>query len=100
MNSYDIYIYPISDINKERVSNNIKKYGEKYSFKELTNEHLTKLILLQKINIASNRQTQIYIHLDSEIEIDDFREKLHPKLFNILKYTIQDFNIFINKIDE
>jgi hypothetical protein len=100
MNIYNIYIYPIQYIYTERVSQLIQKYGEKYSFKELTDEHITKLILLQKINKHSNRDTQINIWLDEEFELDDFKDKLNPKLFQILKYTAkEDYNIIIKNIE-
>lgn len=100
MNIYNIYIYPINEFHTERVKTLIDKYGDKFSFKELTDEHLTKLILLQKINKYSLRDTHIYIHLDREIDIEDFENKLHPKLYQILKYTIEDYDIYIKKIND
>jgi hypothetical protein len=97
MNTYNIYIYSPSNINN---TDNINKFGKEYSFNSLTDEHLTKLLLLQKINKTANRTTIINIYLDQDIDIDDFQYKLHPKLFNILKYQSYDYGIFIKKIAE
>jgi hypothetical protein len=98
MSDYSIFIYPPSKINNPDVINNINKFGQKYSFNTLTDEHITKLILLQKINKKINRNTRILIYLHPDLDIDDFEYILHPKLFMILKYHYNDYNIFINKL--
>jgi hypothetical protein len=91
---YSIYIYPPDDMS-ETVRNNIIKFGKNFCFTKLTNEHLTKLILMQKINKSVNRNTRIIINLHTDIELDDFSDTLHPKIINILKYTSEDYNISI-----
>jgi hypothetical protein len=100
MNTYNIYIYSPSNINNTITQQNISDFGKEYSFTTLTDEHLTKLLLLQKINKSANRHTIITIYLDNEIDIDDFENKLHPKLFTILKYHSIDYGILIKKINE
>jgi hypothetical protein len=100
MNTYNIYIYSSSNINNTNVQLNIQQFGKEYSFTKLTDEHLTKLLLLQKINKTANRQTIINIYLDDDIDIDDFEYSLHPKLFTIIKYHSINYGIFIKKIDK
>jgi hypothetical protein len=100
MNTYNIYIYSPSNIYNTTTQKNIEQFGKEYSFTTLTNEHLTKLLLLQKINKSANRITIITIYLDDDIDIDDFQDKLHPKLFTILKYHSINYGIFIKKINE
>jgi hypothetical protein len=100
MNTYNIYIYSSSNINNNNVQLNIQHFGKEYSFPKLTDEHLTKLLLLQKINKTANRQTIINIYLDDDIDIDDFEYSLHPKLFTIIKYHSINYGIFIKKIDK
>jgi hypothetical protein len=79
--SYNIYIYSSSSLNDDNVQRKIEKYGKEYSFTKLTNEHFTKLLLLQKINKKANRYTIINIILEEDMDIDDFENDLHPKLF-------------------
>jgi len=100
MNTYNIYIYSPSNIYNTYTQDNINKFGKDFSFTTLTNEHFTKLLLLQKINKTASRYTIIHIYLDYDIDIDDFENKLHPKLFTILKYHSENYGIFIKKITE
>ncbi len=97
---YNIYIYSSENVDDIDVKSNIEKYGKEYSFTKLTNEHFTKLLLLQKINKTANRYTTIHIILDNYIDIDDFEKDLHPKLFTILKYHLNDYGIFIKRLYE
>jgi hypothetical protein len=97
MNTYNVYIYSSESIDNEKVKKNIERYGREYSFTKLTNEHLTKLLLLQKINKTANRYTIINIILEEDIDIDDLKNDLHPKLYTILKYHLNDYGIFIKK---
>ena len=94
--SYTIYVYPPDDIT-DTVKKNIERFGKNYCFTKLTNEHMTKLFLLQKINKSINRNTKIYIYLHPAIDLDDYNESLHPKILNILKYTPEVYNISIIK---
>ena len=97
---YNIYIYSSSNVNDINVRNNIEKYGKEYSFTKLTDEHFTKLLLLQKINKTANRYTIIHLILDNDVDIDDLEKDLHPKLGTILKYHLNDYGIFIKKLEE
>jgi hypothetical protein len=92
--SYTIYVYPPDDIT-DTVKKNIERFGKNYCFTKLTNNHMTKLFLLQKINKSINRNTKIYIYLHPAIDLDDYNESLHPKILNILKYTPEVYNISI-----
>lgn len=97
INTYSIYIYSPDNITEE-VKNNIDKFGKNFCFTKLTDEHMTKLILMQKINKSVNRETHVTINLHNDIELDDFSDTLHPKILNILKYTSEDYNITIKNI--
>jgi hypothetical protein len=73
-----------------------------YHFRKLTTEHMTKLILLQKMKMDDKvkQYSPIFICWDSDVELDDFQEDLHPKLFNIIKYTSGSYGIFHRYISE
>lgn len=71
-----------------------------YIFRTLTDEHITKILLLQKMKSATATPTPIFICWDASIELDDLRESIHPKLYAILRYTADSYGIFHRKIEE
>jgi len=77
------------------------KFHKKLVFSTLTDEHILRLLMLQKIKISRNLSDTIKIYID-DIILDDM--SIHKKLLNILKYKASDFNITIidinNEIDE
>ncbi len=73
-----------------------KYFNRKLIFDTLTDEHVLRLLFLQKIKIAKNLKDSIKIYTD-DIELDDM--KLHLKLKNILKYEADTLNIKIIDIN-
>lgn len=71
-----------------------------YHVRRLTDEHVTKLILLQKMENSVQRSSVIFLCWDTDAELDDYGEELHPKLFSILKYTADTYRIFHKKIED
>ena len=66
-------------------------------FKELSDEHVVRLVMLQKIKIAKNLNNKIKIYLN-KIELDELN--LNEKLYNLLKYESDTFNICILDITD
>lgn len=71
-------------------------FNDNLIFDTLTDEHVLRILFLQKIKIAKSLNDKIKIYLD-EIELDDFN--LTYKLYSILKYKSDDYNIEILDID-
>ena len=73
-----------------------------YIFHTLSDEHITKLILLQKMKMNSNVnvQTPIFLCWHESRELDDLKDKIHPKLYAILQYTADTYGIIHRRIDE
>tara|TARA_B100001093_G_scaffold319891_1_gene305166 strand:- start:234 stop:569 length:336 start_codon:yes stop_codon:yes gene_type:complete len=65
-------------------------FNEKLVFETLTDEHVLRLVMLQKIKKAKSLEDVIKIYLD-KCELDDFN--LNSKLHNLLKYESSVFNI-------
>ena len=79
--------------------NNLKEiFHQKLIFNTLSNEHLTRLLIMQKIKNTSGNPTSITLYLHN-FEITDFN--LNKKLLNLIeqkKYRINYKNI--NLIDD
>ena len=75
----------------------VKHFHKKLIFKTLTDEHVLRLLFLQKIKKAKDLNDSIKIYID-DIELDDM--KLHLKLKHILKYEADAFNIKIIDIND
>tara|TARA_B100000575_G_scaffold294610_1_gene312168 strand:+ start:8385 stop:8711 length:327 start_codon:yes stop_codon:yes gene_type:complete len=71
-------------------------FHSKLIFTTLTDEHVLRLLLLQKIKLNKGIQDTIKIYLD-DLELEEF--DLNPKLFNILKYSADQYNINIIDIN-
>ena len=74
------------------ISKNIDKFDyfhPKTLFNTLTNDHIIKILLLQKMRLKGNIKNKVFIYLDN-LNLDDFR--LNEKVLNILvdheKYLI------------
>tara|TARA_B100000963_G_C22639677_1_gene679714 strand:+ start:2873 stop:3211 length:339 start_codon:yes stop_codon:yes gene_type:complete len=91
------------DISNILVTFSIKKskyssiFNDKLVFETLTDEHVLRLVMLQKIKKARNLEDIIKIYLD-KCELDDFN--LNSKLHNLLKYESSVFNINILNIED
>ena len=68
--------------------NNI--FHKKLIFNTLTDEHILRLLFIQKIKIAKKLNEVITIYLDN-IELDEMN--INPKLIGILKYRADIYNI-------
>ena len=75
----------------------VKHFHKKLIFKTLTDEHVLRILFLQKIKKAKDLNDSIKIYID-DIELDDM--KLHLKLKNILKYEADTYNIKIIDIND
>jgi hypothetical protein len=71
-------------------------FHSKLIFNQLTDEHVLKILFMQKIKKVSSRITNVVIFLDG-LELEDFN--LNPKLLNILKYHSELYDIKIQYID-
>lgn len=67
-------------------------FDHKLIFKELTDEHVVRLVMLQKIKKARQLDDSIKIYLN-KLELEDLN--LNKKLLNLLKYEAEVFNIDI-----
>tara|TARA_B100000401_G_scaffold438231_1_gene385976 strand:- start:805 stop:1134 length:330 start_codon:yes stop_codon:yes gene_type:complete len=67
-------------------------FHRKLIFNTLTDEHILRLLFLQKIKIAKKLDESITIYLDN-IELDEM--SINPKLFAILKYQADIYNIHV-----
>lgn len=86
--------YIIITNNKHKWSN----INQSIIFSTLDDNHVLQLIFLQKFKIHSCRSSILYIILD-DLDLDDFN--LHPKLYNILKYSAENtYNIHIVSLDD
>jgi len=74
--------------------NNI--FHTKLIFKTLTDEHVLRILFLQKIKISKSINDIVKIYLD-DIELDEMN--IHPKLLAILKYESCRYNIEIININ-
>ena len=66
------------------ISKNIDKFDyfhPKTLFNTLTNDHIIKILLLQKMRLKGNIKNKVFIYLDN-LNLDDFR--LNEKVLNIL----------------
>ena len=73
-------------------------FHEKIIFNTLTDEHLTKIFILQKIKRKASNPTNMTIYLHN-LDLDTF--KINPKLITMLKNNQLDVNIKnINTITE
>lgn len=70
-------------------------FHEKIIFNSLTDEHILRLLFLQKIKIGKKLNESITIYLDN-IELDEMN--INPKLLAILKYQSDIYNIHIRNI--
>tara|TARA_E500000178_G_C17022057_1_gene756121 strand:- start:2815 stop:3144 length:330 start_codon:yes stop_codon:yes gene_type:complete len=73
--------------------NNI--FHKKLIFNTLTDEHILRLLFIQKIKIAKKLNEVITIYLDN-IELDEMN--INPKLIGILKYRADIYNIHVRDI--
>tara|TARA_B100000683_G_C12282560_1_gene470536 strand:- start:123 stop:455 length:333 start_codon:yes stop_codon:yes gene_type:complete len=90
----------ISSVSSILISNESgwkKHFHDKLVFDTLTDEHVLRILFLQKIKKAKELNDVIKIYMDN-IELDDI--ELHPKLKNILKYESDNYNIKILDINE
>ena len=71
-------------------------FHSKLIFSTLTDEHVIRLLLLQKIKLNKDISDTIKIYLD-DLELEEFN--LNSKLFNILKYKADQYNIKIIDIN-
>jgi hypothetical protein len=67
-------------------------FDSKLIFKELTDEHVVRLVMLQKIKKARQLDDSIKIYLN-KLELEDLN--LNKKLFDLLKYEANAFNISV-----
>lgn len=67
-------------------------FDGKLIFKELTDEHIVRLVMLQKIKKAKQLDDSIKIYLN-KLELEDFN--LNKKLLDLLKYEAYVFNISV-----
>ena len=71
-------------------------FHSKLIFSELTDEHVVRLIMLQKIKLAKKLDDKIKIYLHN-IELEDL--DLNDKLYKLLKYEGGTFNIEVLNIE-
>jgi hypothetical protein len=71
-----------------------------YIFHTLTDEHIMKLVFLQKMKMAPNikEPSPIFICWHESIELEDLRDSIHPKLYAMLKYSAHSYGIFHRRI--
>ena len=67
-------------------------FDNKLIFKELTDEHVVRLVMLQKIKQAKQLDDTVKIYLN-KLELEDLN--LNKKLLNLLKYEAGIFNITV-----
>ena len=67
-------------------------FDSKLIFKELTDEHVVRLVMLQKIKKARQLDDSIKIYLN-KLELEDLN--LNKKLLDLLKYEANAFNISV-----
>jgi len=72
-------------------------FHEKLIFSKLTNDHVLRLLTLQKIRKHNNIESKLIIYLDN-LDLDEF--ELHPKLFRILNNCESMYNIKIQNASE
>ena len=72
-------------------------FDESLIFNKLTDEHILRILLLQKIKKAGEVDSKIKIFLH-DFDLDDF--EINNKLYNILKYQQDLYNVFILPIDK
>ena len=73
-----------------------------YIFQTLTDEHIMKLVFLQKMKTAPGikEPTPIFTCWHDSIELDDLQETIHPKLYAMLKYSPLSYGIVHKRICE
>ena len=71
-------------------------FNEKLIFNELTDEHILRILFLQKIKISQDINDRIKIYLD-DCDLDSFN--ISEKLYKILKYSNESYNIDIQDIE-
>jgi hypothetical protein len=72
-------------------------FHSKLVFSQLTDEHIVRLVMLQKIKLARKLEDKIKIYLHN-CEIEDFN--ISNKLKNLLKYESDVFNISVIDIND
>lgn len=72
-------------------------FHSKLIFPTLTDEHVVRLVMLQKIKIARKLDDKIKIYLH-KCELEDLG--LNTKLYNLLNYESNIFNIEIINIED
>jgi len=86
---------PVIIITNDRKWDDI--FNKSLIFKTLTNEHILRILFMQKIKIARGIREAVKIYMDN-FELDDFN--LNPKLHNILKYEANEYMIRLLDIDD
>ena len=71
-------------------------FNEKLIFNTLTDEHILRILFLQKIKISQSIDDIVKIYLD-DLTLEDFT--LSQKLYKILKYSSNEYNLKILDIN-
>jgi hypothetical protein len=80
--------------NKERWNT---VFNEKLIFNTLTDEHILRILFLQKIKISQRINDFVKIYID-DFTLEDF--SISNKLYKILKYNSEDYNIKLLDIND
>jgi len=72
-------------------------FNAKLVFNKLTDEHVLRILFLQKIKKSRNLQDNIKIYLDN-YDLEDF--DIADKLYSLLRYKASDYNIQILDIED
>ena len=71
-------------------------FNEKLIFSTLTDEHILRILFLQKIKISQSIDDIVKIYLD-DLTLEDFT--VSQKLYKILKYSSNEYNLKILDIN-
>tara|TARA_B100000073_G_C23289282_1_gene393871 strand:- start:131 stop:442 length:312 start_codon:yes stop_codon:yes gene_type:complete len=71
-------------------------FNKRIIFKTLTDEHILRILFMQKIKLAKEINEYVTIYLDN-IELEEFN--IHSKLYKILKYEADDYMIKLIDIE-
>tara|TARA_B100001093_G_scaffold466056_1_gene484193 strand:+ start:1256 stop:1594 length:339 start_codon:yes stop_codon:yes gene_type:complete len=72
-------------------------FNDQLIFSTLTDEHILRILFLQKIKISQNIDDIVKIYME-DYNLDDFT--ISDKLYKILKYNSGDYNIRILDIND
>ena len=72
-------------------------FNDQLIFSTLTDEHILRILFLQKIKISQNIDDIVKIYME-DYNLDDFT--ISDKLYRILKYNSGDYNIRILDISD